>query len=133
MLKSIEGLDVRNNIIVTGWVTEEEKFESYMGADIYCLPSIYDCAPISILEACACGLPIITTTSNGLFEIAREGAGLVVNPNNSKALREAILELASSESTRKKLGSKSREIIQEKYDWNDKLNELEQLYYSKLD
>jgi glycosyltransferase involved in cell wall biosynthesis len=133
LLKNIEDLDVRNKIIATGWVTEEEKFEAYMGADIYCLPSIYDCAPISILEACACGLPIITTTSNGLFEIAKEGAGLVINPNDSKSLREAILELASNENTRNKLGSKSREIIQEDYNWNDKLNELEQLYYSKLD
>jgi len=133
LLKNVQNKGKNSQIIITGWVSDEEKFEAYMGADIYCLPSIYDCAPNSILEACACGLPIITTTSNGLFEIARDGAGLVVDPGDSKALRNAILELTNNRNTMKQLGDKGRKIVQEDFDWDDKLNELEQLYYSKLE
>ena len=132
LLDSVQEIDKLNQIIVTGWVTEEEKFEAYMGADIYCLPSIYDCAPISILEACACGLPIITTTSNGLFEIARNGAGIVVEPRDSEALKNAILKLVNDRQTLSQWGKKGREIVQEEFNWEDKLKELEDLYYSKL-
>jgi len=132
LFKNIQNFDMNNQIILTGWVSEEEKFEAYMGADIYCLPSLYDCAPITILEACACGLPIITTTSNGLFEIARDGAGLVVDPGDSDALRNAILELTNDRDTMKQLGNKGRKIVQDDFDWDNKLKELEQLYYSKL-
>ena len=132
LLKDIQNFDTNNQIILTGWVSEEEKFEAYMGSDIYCLPSLYDCAPITILEACACGLPIITTTSNGLFEIARDGAGLVVDPEDSDALKNAILEMTNDRDSMKQLGNKGRSIIQADFDWDNKLKELEQLYYSKL-
>ncbi|MHA1460960.1 MAG: glycosyltransferase [Promethearchaeota archaeon] len=132
LLKDSQNFDTNNQIILTGWVSEEEKFEAYMGSDIYCLPSLYDCAPITILEACACGLPIITTTSNGLFEIARDGAGLVVDPGDSDALKNAILEMTNDRDSMKQLGNKGRSIIQADFDWDNKLKELEQLYYSKL-
>jgi len=132
LLKDIQNFDTNNQIILTGWVSEEEKFEAYMGSDIYCLPSLYDYAPITILEACACGLPIITTTSNGLFEIARDGAGLVVDPEDSDALKNAILEMTNDRDSMKQLGNKGRSIIQADFDWDNKLKELEQLYYSKL-
>ncbi|MBA7585829.1 D-inositol-3-phosphate glycosyltransferase [subsurface metagenome] len=124
-----KSLKMKSQITITGWLSNEEKLEAYMGADIYCLPSIYDCAPISILEACACGLPIITTTSNGLFEIAKEGAGLVVEPRDSEALKNAILELIEDRERMIKLGKKARSIVQEEFDWDKKLRELEQLYY----
>ncbi len=133
LLKNIQNDEKKEQIVITGWVSDEEKFEAYLGSDIYCLPSIYDCAPNSILEASACGLPIITTTSNGLFEIAREGAGVVVEPGDSKALRNAILKLANNQNRMKELGNKGKKIIQEDFNWDDKLNELEQLYYSKLE
>ena len=133
LLKNIQNSEKKDQIVITGWVSDEEKFEAYLGADIYCLPSIYDCAPNSILEAGACGLPIITTTSNGLFEIARDGAGEVVDPGDSIALKNAILKMASNRNKMKEAGNRGRKIIQEEFDWEDKLNELEQLYYSKLE
>lgn len=132
LLKTCQNKGKNSQIIITGWISDEEKFEAYMGADIYCLPSIYDCAPISILEACACGLPIITTTSNGLFEIAKSGAGLVVEPRDSQALKQAILELIEDRERMMKLGKKGRSIVQEEFDWDKNLIELEELYYSKL-
>lgn len=130
--KQIQEYKISDRVIVIDGLYDDAKLEAYMGADIYCLPSIYDCAPNTLLEACACGLPIITTTSNGLFEIARDGAGIVVDPGDSKALRNAILDLIRNRNKMKQLGIKGKKIIQKNFDWDDKLNELELLYYSKL-
>jgi glycosyltransferase involved in cell wall biosynthesis len=133
LLKNIQNDEKKDRIIITGWVSDEEKLEAYSGADIYCLPSLYDCAPNTVLEAGASGLPIITTTTNGLFEIARDGAGVVIEPGYSEPLRNAIIKLASDQNTIRESGNRAKKIIQEDFDWNDKLNELEQLYYSKLE
>jgi len=132
LLKQIQKYKLHNRITIIDGLYDSAKIEAYIGADIYCLPSIYDCAPNSLLEACACGLPIITTTSNGLFEIARNGAGIVVEPRDSEALKDAILKIVNDRQTMSQWGRKGREIVQEEFNWEDKLKELEDLYYSKL-
>src|SRR5215813_14203166 len=64
----------------------------FAAADIFILPTIYDPFSNACLEALACGLPVITTRSNGFSEIIDEGVhgSIVDNPANLVVLREAI-------------------------------------------
>jgi UDP-glucose:(heptosyl)LPS alpha-1,3-glucosyltransferase len=64
----------------------------YAAADIFVLPTIYDPFSNASLEALACGLPIITTRSNGFSEIIEDGVhgSIISNPGNLIALRDAI-------------------------------------------
>jgi UDP-glucose:(heptosyl)LPS alpha-1,3-glucosyltransferase len=64
----------------------------YAAADIFILPTIYDPFSNACLEALACGLPVITTRSNGFSEIIENGVhgSIVDHPSNLPALRDAI-------------------------------------------
>ena len=64
----------------------------YAAADIFILPTIYDPFSNACLEALACGLPVITTRSNGFSEIIEDGVhgSIVDNPGNLVDLRDAI-------------------------------------------
>jgi UDP-glucose:(heptosyl)LPS alpha-1,3-glucosyltransferase len=64
----------------------------YAAADIFILPTIYDPFSNACLEALACGIPIITTHSNGFSEIIADGVhgSIVDSANNVAALRDAI-------------------------------------------
>ncbi len=64
----------------------------YSAADIFILPTIYDPSSNACLEALACGLPVITTRSNGFSEIIEQGVhGSIVDfANNLAGLRDAI-------------------------------------------
>src|SRR5262249_45005249 len=64
----------------------------YAAADIFILPTIYDPFSNACLEALACGLPVITTRSNGFSEIIQDGVhgSIVENAGNLIDLRDAI-------------------------------------------
>jgi UDP-glucose:(heptosyl)LPS alpha-1,3-glucosyltransferase len=64
----------------------------YAAADIFILPTIYDPFSNACLEALACGLPVITTRSNGFGEIIESGVhgSIVDQPGDLLALRDAI-------------------------------------------
>src|SRR5437762_9425154 len=64
----------------------------YSAADIFILPTIYDPFSNACLEALACGLPVITTRSNGFSEIIENGVhgSIIDNPADLTGLRDAI-------------------------------------------
>jgi glycosyltransferase involved in cell wall biosynthesis len=64
-------------------------------ADIFCLPSYTEGCPNVVVEALACGRPIVATKVGGIPELVRPASGILVPPRDSAALREA-LQLALS-------------------------------------
>ena len=86
----IRELGIEEKVLFTGPLYERDKFEAYVDADVYVLPSVYETFPISIIEACACGTPVIVTDRCGIANIIDGQVGLVV-PYNADALGEAIV------------------------------------------
>jgi glycosyltransferase involved in cell wall biosynthesis len=80
-------------------------------SDIVVLPSYYgEGVPRSLIEAAACGLPIVTTDSPGCREVVTHGVeGLLIPPRNSDALAEAIKFLHEDPQLRRKLGLAARQ------------------------
>lgn len=90
--------------------------ECYRNADIACLPSYREGLPKSLIEAVACGLPIITTDVPGCRQMVHGGEnGIIVPEKNSILLAEAIEKLAYSSEMRTKMGFRSRQIAELKY------------------
>jgi glycosyltransferase involved in cell wall biosynthesis len=78
-------------------------------AHIACLPSYREGLPKSLLEAAACGLPIVTTDTPGCREVVAHGLnGLLVPVGDSKALADALGKLISDADLRQRLGEQSR-------------------------
>jgi glycosyltransferase involved in cell wall biosynthesis len=85
-------------------------------AHIAVLPSLREGLPMSLLEAAACGRPIVATDVPGCREIARDGVNaLLVPPNDAAALANAIDRLAGDAELRRRFGAASRRIVEDEF------------------
>lgn len=82
-------------------------------ADIYVSASKTEGLPLSILEAMACGLPIVATDAGGTVDIVKSGVnGIVVPRNNTKALEDALVAMIEDPQLRSTCGAESLRIVQ---------------------
>lgn len=89
--KAIE-LGLGDAVVFAGRITEREKADHYRLADAYVMPSSGEGFGFVILEALACGLPVVASKTDGTFEAVRDGKlGLVVNPADRTELATSIM------------------------------------------
>ena len=87
-------LGLSKSITFTGWLTGSDKYKELLASDIYIMSSIHEGFGVVLLEAMACGLPIIATNSGGQVDIIKENRnGILVNTANEKALAKAVEDL----------------------------------------
>jgi glycosyltransferase involved in cell wall biosynthesis len=95
--KLASDLDLRN-VTFTGRVKHEDIRSYYSSSDIYLNASRIDNQPLSILEAFACGLPVVTTDAGGIPDIVTDGVtGSVVRVDDCKKLAERALNLLTDQ------------------------------------
>lgn len=89
-------LGVGTHVVFTGRIAEVEKVDLYRLADAYVMPSSGEGFGFVILEALACGIPVVASSADGTREAVRGGElGLVVNPQDADDLEQAILDALS--------------------------------------
>lgn len=115
-----------NKIITPGYVLEEELPIFYSGANIFLYPSIYEGFGIPILEAMACGAPVITSNISSMPEVAGDAA-LLVNPEKSEEIKEAIIEIVNNDNLRKDLIDKGFKQIK-KFSWEESAKKLLEVF-----
>ncbi len=82
-------------------------------ADVFVLSSIYECLPISVLEAMAAGLPVVATNVGGVPELVVDGqTGYVVESRNPRALARALHELLADADLRRRFGQAGRARVE---------------------
>ena len=131
--KGIEGRVER-----TGWLEPVRVQEVLKGAHIYAQHSVRveagpvlqeEGLPVSIVEAAACGLPIVASRTGGVPEICRHGEnGHLVEEGDVEEMAERILELARDPRLRSRLGSAGRALVACEFDVEKQLAKLEDLY-----
>ena len=98
--------------VVEWWGHRDDMVAVFHSAHIVCLPSYREGLPKVLLEAAACGRPIVTTDVPGCREVVREGEnGLLVPARNAQALSEALRCLIKNPELRAQMGRRSREIM----------------------
>lgn len=123
--KKIKDYQLEKKIVLKGVV--KNVAEELNKANIYVMTSIFEGLPLSILEAMACGLPIITTNAGGVIDIVKEDNGIIVDNNNLTQLVTAITKLLDDEKQRLKMGRKS-EFYSRRYTIKNCAQQYELLY-----
>lgn len=86
---------VRADILLPGFLADDLLPAAYSAAAVFVFPSLYEGFGLPILEAMACGTPVVSSNTSCLPEVA-EGAALMVDPSDAEGLSRAI-ELAASD------------------------------------
>ena len=83
-----QDLDISHRVHFLGHVEQMDDF--YRALDVFCLPSLNEGMPLSLLEAQASGVPVVATRVGGVAEAVCPSSGLLVRPASSLALTEAL-------------------------------------------
>ena len=114
--------------IIDKSLTHHELAKVYNSVDIYIQPSYYETFSLTVLEAMACGKPIIATNVGGLKELVRNGKeGMLIDPKKPDQLEKAIAKLISSPNLIKSLGDNAYRRAQN-YSWEKTGQELFKFY-----
>lgn len=102
-----------------GWLdnTSKELLELYETSSISVFPSESENFPIVLLEAMAAGMAIITTKDTGCAEVVGDTA-ILVEPRDSLAIKEALIELMNNPGLCKELGKNARKRVENSFNWN---------------
>jgi len=130
--KLITDLEISNEVLFTGHLYGEDKVEAYVDADVFVLPSVYEIFGNVVLEAWACGTPVIVTDRCGLADTVDGQAGLVV-PYSKDQLRDALLHMLSDNKLRLQFGEKGKLLVREKFDWSIIVERIEDVYKQCID
>lgn len=131
--KNIARSDLADHFILKGYIGKKELIYLYQNATIFVLPSHYEGLPTVILEAMACGLPIVATNISGNVEIIKNNInGLLIDPKNPRQMYDAISKLLEDKKIRMELGKKARITIEEKYTWDIISSKFLKIFFNSL-
>lgn len=121
--KESSRLGLQNHFLLMGHIPfrtrQRELIELYQRAAIYVQPSLYEGLPATLLEAMACGRAVVATAVSGHLDVINnETNGLLVPPNDPRAIATSLLTLLNDGAMRHALGQAARRTIEEKFTWD---------------
>lgn len=102
IFSTVQSLDLRDFVVFTNYVPEEELPYLYNGACLFVYPSFYEGFGLPVLEAMSCGTPVVTSNISSMPEIVGD-AGLLVDPYNVRQLANAILRIVDDDDYRRSM------------------------------
>jgi glycosyltransferase involved in cell wall biosynthesis len=126
-----EKFEVGNLVEYLGAVPMDERIEFFRRSDIFVLPTYAEAMPMSVIEAMAAGLPVISTRVGGIPELIEDGVdGILFAPGDVGALAEKISFLLNNKDTRIKIGKKAKQKAREQMDFRVYVNKLRTLLFA---
>ena len=108
-MKKLAGeLGISGKVNFTGFIPPDKVFPFWRSLDIVCVPSNSEGFPLSLLEAIACGLPVVGYAEPGIKEAIGDG-GILLPVGDIGGLSKVLETLVENEGLRKRLGTSSRE------------------------
>jgi len=127
-------LGISDQVQFAGFCVREQLPSVYRQADVFVMPSLSESCSMAVLEAMACGLPIIACWVGGMAEYVEDGVnGLLVPPGDSQALAQAIRSLLHNASLRAEMGRQSAAKARKDYSWERVTGEYLAIYRRIMD
>jgi glycosyltransferase involved in cell wall biosynthesis len=132
-LKSLaEREGVGDRLIFVGAVSDEHKWALYENAEMFVLPSYSENFGNVVAEAMAMTCPVVITPEVGLSRLVREVGAGVVTSGEPRVLAQAITDLHTDETQRRRLGASGRQAVIEHLSWDGVGAQMESEYYRIL-
>jgi len=129
--KKIKQNGLENHIIDLGPISDVPKYMNYVDVVLAPFKHTYHVAdyPLTILEAQACGTPVISSSAGGISEIINDGeTGILVDPNNPTEIKEGLLELMNNNKKLEEIGNKSYREVRKKLNEKKIINKTISIY-----
>ena len=126
VMETADKIGVSHRLHLLSGVSDDELNVIYKKAEVFVYPSRYEGFGIPIIEAIFCGLPVVASTGSCLEEAGGPDC-LYVNPDDSKGMADAIMQLLNNEEERKRRITSSMEYVQ-KYKGTNIANAVIEVY-----
>lgn len=125
----IAALGMQERIRILGWLPRAEVLDTYRASDCLVNPSIGEGMPNVVLEAMACGLPVIASRVAGNDTLVADGEnGLLFEVDRPVGLADCLERLATEPATRRAMGERGRAIAVAGYSWESVARRYAQLF-----
>jgi len=117
-LDVVNELELNDQVIFTGYISDEELAPYYRHAELFVLPSKYEPFGMTTLEAMSCGTPVVATKFGGIRKNLRhEHDALLVDPTDEREFAAAMIRVLSDAKFARKLGRNGHATIHKRFSW----------------
>ena len=132
MKRIVHEKNMHKRVHIMGYVPDDKLVASYQQAELFALPSIFEPFGMTVLEAMACGIPVIVSKFGGIRTVISSGKnGLLIDPANKREFAEAIIKLLKNRSLSSKLGQEGCNTIHKYFSW-EAIAEKHMSFYQKF-
>lgn len=129
--KWIKDLELKEHVCHHYCQSDTELAYLYKNAECFIFPSLYEGFGLPILEAFACGCPVVSSDGGSLKEIGRDAA-VYFDPKNILQMRQAVTDILSNDSLRKEIIFNGHERIKD-FSWNKCRKETQEVYHKVVE
>ena len=116
-------------VTFAGYVSNAEVADYYRAADVFALASVFDNSPNVVLEAMACGLPVVCTDVGGVRAFVEEPiGGQLVTAGDPRQLAQALSDWLAAPERRRTASLRNRAVVLERYSWRASAAQLLEVY-----
>jgi len=122
---------VADRIRFLGFVSDDDLLQLYNACDLFCFPSFYEGFGLPVLEAMACGAPVVCSNTSAIPEVA-DGAALFFNPYNPDKITRAMLDLIQH----RELQARTRRLGLQRaahFNWRKTAQQTLEVYYEVVE
>jgi glycosyltransferase involved in cell wall biosynthesis len=125
-LRIARELGIEEYVVTPGWIAEEDRPLLYAAATVFVFPSRYEGFGLPVLEAMACGTPVVTTNAASIPELAGPAA-FQLDPNDTKHMAAPIIRLCTEEESNDEMIERGFTQV-EKFSWEKTAQQTLQAY-----
>lgn len=126
IINMAEKLRIIDNILFCGYVDNEMKMEAYVDADVFVTPLFFG-FPITFIEACLCGKPIVTTNKGDELDWIDEQVGYLTH-YDEKSINMAIIKILTDMGLQKNFADNGKNIVRTRFNWEIIAKDVENQY-----